>query len=139
MNVSPLHELEFSASVMAVPPLARRADFSLDADENAKLIRHIEAGGVRTVLYGGNANLYHVAVSEYRELLDMLAGSAGPTRRAFSRKPHTERRWCCRFPGSPHRLASKRGSRASPISRACRLRCTSRARTISTSTHSRAL
>jgi dihydrodipicolinate synthase/N-acetylneuraminate lyase len=83
MNVSPIHELEFSASVMAVPPLARRADFSLDAAENAKLIRHIEAGGVRTVLYGGNANLYHVAVSEYRELLDMLAASAGPQTRVI--------------------------------------------------------
>jgi len=32
---------------------------------------------VRTLLYGGNANLYHVAVSEYRELLDLLAESAG--------------------------------------------------------------
>jgi dihydrodipicolinate synthase/N-acetylneuraminate lyase len=83
MNVSPIHEHEFSASVMAVPPLARRADFTLDPEQNAKLIRHIEAGGVRTLLYGGNANLYHVAVSEYRELLDMLAASAGPHTRVI--------------------------------------------------------
>jgi dihydrodipicolinate synthase/N-acetylneuraminate lyase len=83
MNVSPIHEHEFSASVMAVPPLARRADFTLDPEQNAKLIRHIEAGGVRTLLYGGNANLYHVAVSEYRELLDMLAASAGPQTRVI--------------------------------------------------------
>ncbi|CAB3769980.1 dihydrodipicolinate synthase family protein [Paraburkholderia solisilvae] len=83
MNVSPIHAQEFSASVMAVPPLARRADFSLDPEQNAKLIRHIEAGGVRTLLYGGNANLYHVAVSEYRELLDMLAASAGPQTRVI--------------------------------------------------------
>jgi 4-hydroxy-tetrahydrodipicolinate synthase len=32
---------------------------------------------VRTLLYGGNANLYHVAVSEYRDLLDLLADAAG--------------------------------------------------------------
>ena len=83
MNVSPIVEAEFAASVMAVPPLARRADYSLDAGQNRKLIAHIEAGGVRTLLYGGNANLYHVAVSEYRELLDLLAESAGPQTRVI--------------------------------------------------------
>ena len=77
MNESPILDSEFAASVMAVPPLARRADYTLDAAENRALIRHIEAGGVRTLLYGGNANLYHVAVSEYRDLLDMLADAAG--------------------------------------------------------------
>ena len=77
MNESPILDSEFVASVMAVPPLARRADYTLDVAENRALIRHIEAGGVRTLLYGGNANLYHVAVSEYRDLLDMLADAAG--------------------------------------------------------------
>jgi dihydrodipicolinate synthase/N-acetylneuraminate lyase len=83
MNVSPILESEFASTVMAVPPLARRADLSLDVTENQKLIRHIEDGGVRTLLYGGNANFYHVAVSEYRELLDMLAESAAPTTRVI--------------------------------------------------------
>jgi dihydrodipicolinate synthase/N-acetylneuraminate lyase len=83
MKTSPIFDSEFSATVMAVPPLARRADYSLDAVENRKLIQHIEAGGVRTLLYGGNANLYHVAVSEYRELLDLLAESAGPETRVI--------------------------------------------------------
>ncbi|MFM0095397.1 dihydrodipicolinate synthase family protein [Paraburkholderia nemoris] len=77
MNESPILDSEFVASVMAVPPLARRADYTLDVAENRALIRHIEAGGVRTLLYGGNANFYHVAVSEYRDLLDMLADAAG--------------------------------------------------------------
>ncbi|MCX4144896.1 dihydrodipicolinate synthase family protein [Paraburkholderia madseniana] len=77
MNESPILDSEFVASVIAVPPLARRADYTLDAAENRALIRHIEAGGVRTLLYGGNANLYHVAVSEYRDLLDLLADAAG--------------------------------------------------------------
>lgn len=77
MNESPLREGELAASVMAVPPLARRADYTLDAAQNLALIRHIEAGGVRTLLYGGNANLYHAAVSEYRDLLDLLADAAG--------------------------------------------------------------
>ncbi|BEU24469.1 dihydrodipicolinate synthase family protein [Paraburkholderia sp. 22B1P] len=83
MNESQIVESEFASTVMAVPPLARRADLSLDIDANQKLIRHIEAGGVRTLLYGGNANFYHVAVSEYRELLDMLAESAAPTTRVI--------------------------------------------------------
>ncbi|MBP0590085.1 dihydrodipicolinate synthase family protein [Paraburkholderia sp. LEh10] len=83
MNESQIVEREFGSTVMAVPPLARRADLSLDIDANQKLIRHIEAGGVRTLLYGGNANFYHVAVSEYRELLDMLSSSAAPATRVI--------------------------------------------------------
>jgi len=83
MNESPLRDDEFAASVMAVPPLARRADYTLDPAQNLALIRHIEAGGVRTLLYGGNANLYHVAVSEYRELLDLLADAASPATRVI--------------------------------------------------------
>ncbi|MGF6812079.1 4-hydroxy-tetrahydrodipicolinate synthase [Paraburkholderia sp. Clong3] len=83
MNESPLSDGEFAASVMAVPPLARRTDYTLDPAQNLALIRHIEAGGVRTLLYGGNANLYHVAVSEYRELLDLLAEAAGPGTRVI--------------------------------------------------------
>ncbi|WP_233868450.1 dihydrodipicolinate synthase family protein [Paraburkholderia adhaesiva] len=83
MNVSPIAVSEFASTVMAVPPLARRPDLSLDVEENRRLIRHMEAGGLRTLLYGGNANLYHVAVSEYRELLDMLADLTGPDTRVI--------------------------------------------------------
>ena len=64
-------------SPLAVPPLARKADFSLDEVENAKLIRHLEAGGVSTLLYGGNANFYHVALSEYEQILTFLEQEAG--------------------------------------------------------------
>jgi dihydrodipicolinate synthase/N-acetylneuraminate lyase len=83
MNESPIREGEFAASVMAVPPLARRTDYTLDAAQNRALIRHIEAGGVRTLLYGGNANLYHIAVSEYRDLLELLADAAGQETRVI--------------------------------------------------------
>jgi len=62
-----------SSSVLAVPPLCRNADFTLDEAENAKLIRHIESGGIRTLLYGGNANFYHIATSEFDAMFDMLA------------------------------------------------------------------
>ena len=53
------------------------ADFSLNEAENTKLIRHIEGGGIRTLLYGGNANFYHIAFSEYDQVLGYLAQTAG--------------------------------------------------------------
>ena len=62
-----LHE-----SVIAVPPLCRDARLRPLAAENARLIRHIEAGGVSTFLYGGNANFYNIALSEYEAVLDQL-------------------------------------------------------------------
>ncbi len=77
MNIEAITPATLAASVIAVPPLARNADLSLNAAENAKQIGHLEAGGVRTLLYGGNAILYHVGLSEYADLVDMLAETAG--------------------------------------------------------------
>jgi dihydrodipicolinate synthase/N-acetylneuraminate lyase len=76
MNTLPITPETLAASVISVPPLARNADASLSRDENEKLIRHLEGGGVTTLLYGGNAILYHTAVSEYAELLSLLAETA---------------------------------------------------------------
>ena len=77
MKTTPVAPVDLSASVIAVPPLARRADLSLDPDANRALIRHIEAGGVRTLMYGGNANFYHLPLSEYAATLDFVAQAAG--------------------------------------------------------------
>src|SRR5688572_22142075 len=65
-------------SVLAVPPLCRNADLSINEGENRKLIHHIEAGGVRTLLYGGNANFYHLPLGEYEQVLSLLCEAAGP-------------------------------------------------------------
>jgi dihydrodipicolinate synthase/N-acetylneuraminate lyase len=65
------------SAVVAVPPLCRGRDLSLSEGENAKLVRHIEAGGVDTLLYGGNANFYHLPLSEYDATLAMLERIAG--------------------------------------------------------------
>jgi hypothetical protein len=51
--ITTLTSERLSESVLAVPPLCRNADFSLNEAENAKLVRHIESGGVSTLLYGG--------------------------------------------------------------------------------------
>src|SRR5438270_5669577 len=75
--------------VFPVPPLARRRDAtrSLDFEQNERLLRHIEAGGLSRMLYGGNALLYHITLAEYEQLLLWLDGletdswmiaSAGP-------------------------------------------------------------
>ncbi len=69
---------DLARSVISVPPLARRADLSLHEDANRALIRHLEAGGVSTLLYGGNANLYNIGLYEYGALLDFLAKVAAP-------------------------------------------------------------
>lgn len=72
MNTTPMTPERLSASVIAVPPVARQADDSWNVAENIQIIRHLEAGGVSTLLYGGNAALGHVAPSEYAELLTLL-------------------------------------------------------------------
>ena len=76
MQTTQVTSEQFSRSVLAVPPLARDADMKICRTENEKIIRHIESGGVSMLLYGGNANLYHVRLSEYADLLQMLQDTA---------------------------------------------------------------
>lgn len=79
MDTSPsLTTAHLQRSVLAVPPLARSTAGGIDRAANEKIIRHIEAGGVSILLYGGNANLYHLQLDEYEPLLAMLAELAGP-------------------------------------------------------------
>jgi len=68
---------DLAASVIAVPPLARHRDLTISTADNRALIQYLEDGGVRTLLYGGNANLYNIGATELPELLDMLEDAAG--------------------------------------------------------------
>jgi dihydrodipicolinate synthase/N-acetylneuraminate lyase len=72
MKTTPITPADLAASVLSVPPLARRKDFTIDAAENGKLLDHLRSGGVRTFMYGGNANLYNMGVSELRTLAELL-------------------------------------------------------------------
>jgi dihydrodipicolinate synthase/N-acetylneuraminate lyase len=63
---------DLARSVIAVPPLARRSDLTLNPAANVALIRHLEAAGVTTLMYGGNANFYHVGLYEYAAILEFL-------------------------------------------------------------------
>ncbi|MDX1970684.1 MAG: dihydrodipicolinate synthase family protein [Planctomycetaceae bacterium] len=78
MNTDPLTPLTLAGSVIAVPPVARQADLTWNIEANRRIVQHLEAGGVTTLLYGGNAALAHVSLSEYPALLTMLTDAAGP-------------------------------------------------------------
>jgi 4-hydroxy-tetrahydrodipicolinate synthase len=72
MKTTAIAPADLAASVLSVPPLARRADLSIDATQNGRLLDHLRSGGVRTFMYGGNANLYNMGVSELRTLAELL-------------------------------------------------------------------
>ncbi|MCB1061623.1 MAG: dihydrodipicolinate synthase family protein [Verrucomicrobiae bacterium] len=76
MQTAPVTPERLRSSVIAVPPMARDQNLVYAPEENAKIIRHIEAGGVDILLYGGNANFYHTAPSEYASILTALAETA---------------------------------------------------------------
>jgi len=64
---------------MAVPPLCRSQDDTLDHDQNRRLIQHLEAGGISLLLYGGNANFYHLPLSEFESTLQFLHSAVKPS------------------------------------------------------------
>lgn len=76
MKTTPVTFEDLQSSVIAVPPLCRNKDLSLSKAQNNRLIKHLHKGGIRTLLYGGNANLYNIAISEYHLMLRMLQGLA---------------------------------------------------------------
>lgn len=76
MQTSPITPATLAASVISVPPLCRNPDLSLNQGENVRLMKHLAGGGVTTLLYGGNAVLYHVPLREYASLLSMLTEAA---------------------------------------------------------------
>ena len=76
MKTAPFSAAQLRESVIAVPPLARNSSLAICEQENRKIIRFLEAGGIRSLLYGGNAVLYHARLAEYASLLQMLGDIA---------------------------------------------------------------
>jgi 4-hydroxy-tetrahydrodipicolinate synthase len=76
MKTAPVSPADLAASVLSVPPLARRADLTIDPAQNSRLLDHLRSGGVRTFMYGGNANLYNMGPSDLRGLCDLLMSLA---------------------------------------------------------------
>ena len=77
MKTTPVTKADFERSVLAVPPLARHADFSLNVGANRALIRYLETGGIRTLMYGGNANIYNLGVLGFEAEMSALGEMAG--------------------------------------------------------------
>lgn len=77
MQTTPILPEHFQRSVLAVPPLARDAAEKICPEQNRKIIQHLENGGVSMLLYGGNANLYHIRLTEYARLLEILEQASG--------------------------------------------------------------
>ena len=78
MKTTPV-TVEDLRGVFAVPPLARSNDAarSLDFAQNDLIVTHITDGGITRFIYGGNAFLYHITLSEYEQLLEWLSGISG--------------------------------------------------------------
>jgi dihydrodipicolinate synthase/N-acetylneuraminate lyase len=77
MKTTPVTFDDLTGSVLAVPPLCRGADLSLNWTANRDLIAHLEAGGVGTLMYGGNANFYNLPLTDFEALLERLPELAG--------------------------------------------------------------
>ena len=77
MNRTPLSPDQLRG-VFAVPPLARQNDSarSIDFEQNDLIVKHIHDGGITRLIYGGNAFLYHVTLTEFEALLEWLSGIA---------------------------------------------------------------
>ncbi|HLS68157.1 MAG TPA: dihydrodipicolinate synthase family protein [Kiloniellales bacterium] len=72
MKTSSVQPSDLPRSVLAVPPLARNGDLSLNTEANKALVSYLEAGGISTLMYGGNANFYHIGLAQYAQALAML-------------------------------------------------------------------
>jgi dihydrodipicolinate synthase/N-acetylneuraminate lyase len=77
LKTTPVTPDDLARSVIAVPPLARRADLTLNNEANRALVAHMKAGGVSTFLYGGNANFYNIGLYEYARVLDAFTEWVG--------------------------------------------------------------
>ena len=72
MKTSAVTTAALRASVLAVPPMPRHADGSINVEANRALLDHLRAGSVTTFMYGGNANFYNLGVAELGRALDAL-------------------------------------------------------------------
>lgn len=72
LKKSSVDNVDICRSVWAVPPLALDTQNRPLKAPNAALIRHIEAGGVSTILWGGNANIYGMTGKTFAAMAEMI-------------------------------------------------------------------
>ena len=76
MKTSPVAASDLAGSVISVPPLPRTDDGLIDVAAVAQVTAHMRRGSVTTALWGGNANLYNIGLSEFDRLLDAIEAAA---------------------------------------------------------------
>jgi len=84
MSDTLLSPADFASTVVAVPPIALTDTLDVSLEANRAVARHIEKGGVRILLYGGNANLYHFGLGHYAQALEMMKSVASPDTRIIT-------------------------------------------------------
>ncbi len=72
MKTDRVEAADVARSVWAVPPLALTDSYQIADDPNRALLRHVQAGGVTTFLYGGNANVYGFPQTVFEHLSEAL-------------------------------------------------------------------
>jgi 4-hydroxy-tetrahydrodipicolinate synthase len=72
MKTTPFTPADLAASVLSVPPLPRQADGAISRQETVRLQAYLRRGGVSTFMYGGNANLYNMAPSEFFKFIELV-------------------------------------------------------------------
>ncbi len=78
MKTSPVTPADLQRSVLAVPPLPRKADLSINTAALKTLAADLRAGGVSTFMWGGNANLYNMGVKEFASFCRAIIGISEP-------------------------------------------------------------
>ncbi len=76
MKTSPVTPADLVSSIIALPPIARNASGAIDVVQNVKIVEWLASAHVSTFMYGGVANLFNAALSEYGAILDLIENIA---------------------------------------------------------------
>jgi 4-hydroxy-tetrahydrodipicolinate synthase len=72
MKTTPVTAADLAASVLSVLPLPRDAAGAIADGETVRLMNYLRQGGVSTFMFGGNANLYNMAPSEFMSFIELI-------------------------------------------------------------------
>ncbi len=72
MKTTPFSSSDLTKSILSLPPVARHADGSLNAQESKKIVDWLGSAGVSTFVYGGIGGFFNIGLSDYAETLDMI-------------------------------------------------------------------
>jgi hypothetical protein len=77
VKTSRITPADLRRSVIAVPPMPRMPNGSVNSEANGLLLNHLRAGCVTTFMYGSNANFDNLGIAELGRVLDALVPLLG--------------------------------------------------------------